>query len=59
MAKCSFCGEKLPSGRGKIFVKTDGRILHFDTPKCEKNFKLKREGTKTKWTSLARKKKGK
>lgn len=50
MAKCSFCGNKMPSGKGKLFVKLDGKILHFDSSKCEKNFKMKREGVKTRWT---------
>jgi large subunit ribosomal protein L24e len=61
MARCFFCGEKMPPGRGKVLVKSDGRIFYFDRPKCERNFKLGREGPRVKWTSLARKagKKGK
>lgn len=55
MPKCSFCGEKLPLGAGKMFVKTDGRVYYFDRSKCEKNFKMGREGASTKWTSLYRK----
>ena len=51
MAKCSFCGLKVPSGRGKTFVKTDGSIFHFDTPKCERNFRLGRESVNVKWIS--------
>jgi len=50
MARCSFCTEVLRDGRGKMFVKTDGRIFYFCNSKCEKNWKMKREGKKTKWT---------
>tara|TARA_Y100000034_G_C6883917_1_gene405543 strand:+ start:650 stop:832 length:183 start_codon:yes stop_codon:yes gene_type:complete len=51
MPKCSFCGKDVPIGTGKIFVRTDGRILHFDKNKCEKNMlKLKRKSRNTKWT---------
>ena len=59
MAKCSFCGDKTPPGRGKMFVKTDGRVFYFHGSKCERNFKMGREGVNVKWTSLYRKKKGK
>lgn len=49
--KCSFCGDKLESGTGKMFVKRDGTIFYFCSSKCEKNLlKLKRNPKKTKWT---------
>ena len=38
-----------------MLVKTDGRIYYFDRGKCEKNFKMGREGATTKWTSIYRK----
>ena len=51
MAKCSFCGNNLEPGTGKIFVKKDGKILYFDKRKCEKNLlKLKRTPRNLKWT---------
>ena len=51
MAKCSFCGNNLEPGKGKIFVKKDGKILYFDKMKCEKNLlKLKRTPRNFKWT---------
>lgn len=51
MSKCSFCGKNIEFGTGKIFVKTDGRILHFDKMKCEKNMlKLNRKPRDFKWT---------
>ncbi len=59
MAKCSFCGENIPEGRGKMLVKNDGRIFHFCSSKCEKNWELGREGKRVKWTQTSRKEKGK
>ncbi|MFH0978693.1 MAG: 50S ribosomal protein L24e [Candidatus Woesearchaeota archaeon] len=51
MAKCSFCGETLKPGTGKMYVKKDGKILYFDSNKCEKNMiKLGRNPRKFKWT---------
>tara|TARA_Y100000310_G_C20183016_1_gene579056 strand:- start:407 stop:577 length:171 start_codon:yes stop_codon:yes gene_type:complete len=52
MPKCSFCGKDIPKGTGKIFIKNDGKILHFHNSKCEKNIlKLKRKARKLKWTT--------
>ncbi|MBL7160553.1 MAG: 50S ribosomal protein L24e [Candidatus Aenigmarchaeota archaeon] len=59
MVKCSFCGDQILLGRGKIFVKSDGRIFSFHNSKCEKNFRLGRAGKKTCWTSIHRKAKAK
>jgi len=51
MEKCSFCGETIRRGTGKIFVKKDGKMLYFCSNKCEKNmFKLKRKAINLKWT---------
>jgi len=56
MAKCTFCGESIEKGTGKIFVKKDAKILHFCSNKCEKNmFKLRRKPAKLKWTKHYRK----
>jgi len=56
MSKCSFCGESIERGTGKIYVKKDGKILHFCSNKCEKNmFKLKRKPANFKWTKFYRK----
>ncbi len=49
MAKCSFCGEKIPRGKGKLLVTIDGKMLWFDASKCERNFALGRAGKDTKW----------
>lgn len=49
--KCNFCGDEITKGTGKMFVKTDGKVLHFCSSKCEKNFlKLKRKPRTTAWT---------
>ncbi|MBN2368285.1 50S ribosomal protein L24e [Candidatus Woesearchaeota archaeon] len=51
MAKCSFCGENIEKGTGKIYVKKDSKIFYFCSGKCEKNmFKLKRKPRTTRWS---------
>ena len=51
MVKCSFCGEIMDEGTGKIFVREDAREFYFCSMKCEKNMlKLKRKNIRTKWT---------
>jgi len=55
MVKCSFCGQDLLKGTGKMYVKMDGKILYFCTNKCEKNLlKLRRKPRDIKWTGEAR-----
>ncbi|HLD78520.1 MAG TPA: 50S ribosomal protein L24e [archaeon] len=51
--KCSFCGNPLPFGSGKLFVKNDGRQLFFCSSKCDTNFQMGREGKKMRWTATA------
>lgn len=51
MAKCDFCKNRIEQGTGKLYVKKDGKMLHFCSSKCEKNtLKLKRKPRTTKWT---------
>ena len=51
MAKCDFCDETLKPGTGMIYVKKDGKVIHFCSRKCEKNrIKLGRRAKDTKWT---------
>jgi|TARA_B100001971_G_C17761891_1_gene320604 large subunit ribosomal protein L24e len=61
MAKCSFCGNDLERGTGKMYVKKDAKIFYFCSMKCEKNLlKLRRKPRNIKWTEEAREvKKGK
>ena len=55
MAKCNFCSGKTPEGRGKMFVRNDGKIFYFCNSKCHKNWKMRREGKNTKWTKAFQK----
>ncbi|MFQ6136653.1 MAG: 50S ribosomal protein L24e [Candidatus Hydrothermarchaeales archaeon] len=49
--ECSFCGDKLKVGTGKMFVKRDGSVLYFCSSKCEKNMlKLRRAPHRIRWT---------
>lgn len=51
MPKCTFCGNSIEKGTGKMFVYTSGKIAYFCSMKCEKNLlKLKRKPLKVKWT---------
>lgn len=51
MAKCTFCGEVIAQGTGKIYVQKDAKVLYFCSSKCEKNhLKLKRKPLRTKWS---------
>nr|WP_321498640.1 50S ribosomal protein L24e [uncultured Methanolobus sp.] len=52
--KCSFCGELLEPGTGKLFVKKDGSTYYFCTSKCESNFELGRLPRRTVWTEQGR-----
>lgn len=51
MVECSFCGKEIEKGTGKIYVTKSGKVLSFDTMKCEKNMlKLNRKPENFKWT---------
>lgn len=57
MPKCTFCGNVIEKGTGKMFVKKGGKILYFCSSKCEKNtLKLKRKPIRTKWSRRYEKK---
>jgi len=57
MTKCSFCNKEIEKGTGKIYVKTDGKVLHFCSRKCEKNLlKLKRKPSTLKWATPKKRK---
>lgn len=48
--QCTFCGNDIEPGTGKMFVKKDGTVLYFCSSKCEKNsLKLKRLPRKVRW----------
>ena len=48
---CSFCGEDIEPGTGKMFVKKDGTVYTFCSNKCKKNrIDIGRVPRRTKWT---------
>jgi len=56
MVKCTFCGDVLKPGTGKMYVKTDAKIFYFCSNKCEKNMlKLKRKPYNIKWSGKFKK----
>ena len=64
---CSFCGEPIEPGTGKMYIKKDGTVFYFCSNKCKKNrIDIGRVPRRTRWTvryaelkasSLKRKKK--
>jgi large subunit ribosomal protein L24e len=55
MPKCSFSGDAVAPGTGRMCVLKDGKILYFKNSKCKKNFlKLKRVPRKVRWTQAYR-----
>ncbi len=51
MKVCAFSGKNIPEGKGKMFVRKDGKVLYFYSSKEEKNYlKLRRKPRETKWT---------
>ena len=54
MVKCSFCGKKIEIGTGKMFVLKSGVVKYFCSNKCEKNWRMKRNPKKLKWTESYR-----
>ena len=48
---CSFCGNEIEPGTGKIFVKKDGTVFHFCKNKCQKNMlDLNRIPRRVRWS---------
>jgi large subunit ribosomal protein L24e len=58
MEPCTFCGQVIPPGTGKMYVRKDARILYFCSRRCEKNLhKLGRNPRTTSFTAEAHKSK--
>eukprot|EP00998_Keelungia_sp_KM082_P008321 NODE_4509_length_777_cov_82.318462_g4486_i0.p1 GENE.NODE_4509_length_777_cov_82.318462_g4486_i0~~NODE_4509_length_777_cov_82.318462_g4486_i0.p1 ORF type:complete len:191 (-),score=24.43 NODE_4509_length_777_cov_82.318462_g4486_i0:120-692(-) len=57
--KCSFCGCSVYPGHGSMYVRNDAKIFRFCSSKCDKNFKLKKNPRRTKWTKAFRRAAGK
>ncbi len=48
---CTFCGQEIEPGTGRMYVKKDGVVYQFCTSKCFKNLvELKRVPRRTAWT---------
>jgi large subunit ribosomal protein L24e len=54
MTNCTFCGAAIEAGTGKMYIKRDGSVLHFDSAKCQRNMVgLGRVNRHVKWTQAA------
>lgn len=48
---CTFCGNEIEPGTGKMYVRRDGTVHYFCSSKCQKNqLKLGRIGRTVRWT---------
>ncbi|MDH4122904.1 MAG: 50S ribosomal protein L24e [Thermoplasmata archaeon] len=56
---CSFCGNNIEPGTGRLFIRKDGSTFIFCSNKCFKNLMdLKRVPRATQWTAAYKRDKG-
>lgn len=54
MTNCSFCGDAIEAGTGKMYIKRDGVVFHFCSAKCQRNqVELGRINRHVRWTQAA------